>query len=300
MVPVYLLEDPPDDEPTVDGGEFLIEIDDSLLDEAVAAVDKRMTAKLQSDLGIDGPLNLDELLAVEDELDLEIDDDEFFEDNDDDDFSLDDALGGGVTQVAEVRIRAMEAESERDELKNRMSSLSTAKREVEAKLDRLNERASRAQATTKNANEARAAAETRAKRLKSALEAQQSDIEKLIERRKKDTQTQYAKGRTDAVLTLIEVLDSLELALGHKDLNPEQIVAGIQLAVKQFDASLRRIGVEAVPAESGGPFDPNIHEAITRVKSGDIDSGNIVEVITRGFRLDGRLIRAARVSVATD
>ncbi len=292
----YFSENPPDDEPVSDGGEFSIEIDDMVLEAAMAAVDKRMKPKHHQEPEPDvpdlaGPLDLNELLAVEDELALEIDDN---------DFDLKDALGPAPTQVAEVRIRAMEAETERDELKDRMLDLSKAKRDIEAKLDRLNERASRARASTRNAVEAQAAAENRAKRLKNALEKQQSDIEKLLERRKKDTRTQYSKGRSDAVLPLIEVLDSLELALSHTDHDPTKIIDGVSLAVQQFHAALKRIGVKPVVAEPGGEFNPNHHEAITRESSDTIKPGHIVEVVSSGFTLDGRLIRAARVSVATE
>jgi molecular chaperone GrpE len=283
-------EAPPDDQPPEDGGGFSIDIDASILEAAVAAVDVRKAR--QSDLAqeLNEPIDLDELIAVENELTLEIDLD----------FNVDAALGEDGTQIAEVRIRAMEAEEERDELKNQMIGLSKAKIDIEAKLNRLNQRATHAQASTRNAMEARQAAEVRAKRLKEALEKQQSDIEKLLDRKKKDTRTQYAKGRTDAVLTLVEVLDSLELALSHSHNDPTQVIRGVELAVQQFNNSLRRIGVVTVPAKPGSEFDPNVHEAITREHSSTVESGCIVEVISQGFTLDGRLIRAARVSVSAD
>jgi molecular chaperone GrpE len=302
------LESQPGDEPAVDEAKFAIEIDMGLLDDAVAAVERR-EAEAEADErtedeteGVAGefdnarPVDLAELAAVEAELMLEIVVDEG-EDEDKDDADLL-GLGDSTKSSAEVRIRAMEAESERDNLRDKMDDLQKVKSEIEAKLQRIEDRALRARASSQNAIEAQAVAEERAKRLRDALEKQQKDVERLLKRRKKEHRDQYGRGRADAALTLVEVLDNLLLALGHAESDPLQVVSGVEMVVQQFKGNLKRLGVEMIPSDRGMEFDPSVHEALTNEADDALEPGQIVNTVTRGYVIDGKLLRAARVCVA--
>lgn len=57
-------------------------------------------------------------------------------------------------------------------------------------------------------------------------------------------------------------------------------------------------GLEKVPTEVGGEFDPNVHNAMFEVPSADIAAGHVAAVIKHGYALNGRVIRAAGVGVA--
>jgi len=48
----------------------------------------------------------------------------------------------------------------------------------------------------------------------------------------------------------------------------------------------------------GEPFNPQFHEAMTTVESADAEPGSVVQVLQKGFTLNGRLVRAALVMVA--
>ena len=140
----FLCESQPDDDGEPNDGGFAVDIDMSILDDALAAVERREAqAIVESELGDAEPVDLAELANVEAELALEIE----FEDDEDD--ADDDPLGldSGATAAADVRIRAMEAESERDQLRSQMNNLSRHKSEIEAKVQRLEDRASRAKAS---------------------------------------------------------------------------------------------------------------------------------------------------------
>jgi molecular chaperone GrpE len=61
--------------------------------------------------------------------------------------------------------------------------------------------------------------------------------------------------------------------------------------------TLNRHGVEAVEPR-GEKFDPNLHEALSTMPVEGAESGLVVEVMQKGYRMDGQLIRPARVVVS--
>jgi molecular chaperone GrpE len=97
---------------------------------------------------------------------------------------------------------------------------------------------------------------------------------------------------------LLPVLDDLERAIVHATSSAEggSLVEGVQLVQRQFLAALGRLDVVPIEAE-GQLFDPALHEAISRQES-DQPSGTVVQVLRRGYKLGGRLLRPARVVVA--
>jgi len=299
-VPFQQLESQPDDDADLDDGGFAVEIDMSVLEDALKAVELREAEAegppmTSIEIEEEGPFDLQELAKVEAELALEVEFDDIASENEG---LLD--LPSSSRSGAEVRIRAMEAESERDELRGKMNDLSKHKSEIEAKLERLADRANKARASSQNAMEAQQVAEQRAKRLRDALEKQQKDVERLLKRRKQDHQDQYERGRAEAVLTLVEVLDNLVLALGHSKKNPKLMSEGVQMVVQQFEGNLKRLGVETVQSTRGVEFDPAIHEAITNEIDAELETGQVATTISRGYTIDGKLLRAARVCVANN
>jgi len=97
---------------------------------------------------------------------------------------------------------------------------------------------------------------------------------------------------------LLGVVDALHNAIeGLKDTEHERRVAdGLRLVERELLEVLRRHGVERVDA-AGKPFDPQMHEAISEVET-DAAERTVVQVLSPGFTLHGRLVRAARVIVS--
>ena len=99
---------------------------------------------------------------------------------------------------------------------------------------------------------------------------------------------------------LLEVRDSLELGLTAADAaDVESIVAGSQATLKLLSTTFGRFGVVEVDPE-GEPFDPEFHEAMTMQPSADVEPGSVLTVIQKGYTLNGRLLRPARVIVAAE
>lgn len=78
----------------------------------------------------------------------------------------------------------------------------------------------------------------------------------------------------------------------------QQMKEGLGLTLKQLDIAMARFAVAEVEAGPGIRFDPERHQALSTVPSGDIAAGHIVTVVQKGFLLKERLLRPAMVVVA--
>jgi molecular chaperone GrpE len=99
---------------------------------------------------------------------------------------------------------------------------------------------------------------------------------------------------------LLNVRDSLELGLAAADAaDVESILAGSEATLKLLNTTFERFGIVEVDPE-GEPFDPEFHEAMTMQSSADAEPGSVLTVIQKGYTLNGRLLRPARVIVAAE
>ena len=100
---------------------------------------------------------------------------------------------------------------------------------------------------------------------------------------------------------LLPVKDGLERGLEAVTADAEDeakaLREGIQLTLRQWDNVLANAGVEEIDP-LGEPFDPNLHEALSIRHNPGVTSNTVVEVVQKGYLLNGRLVRAARVVVA--
>jgi molecular chaperone GrpE len=96
---------------------------------------------------------------------------------------------------------------------------------------------------------------------------------------------------------LLQVLDSFEKALAARGTDPEALIAGVELTDRQLRAALARHGVAEVEP-TGQAFDPRFHEALMRAPSAEHAPGTVLQVLEKGYTLNGKLLRAARVVVA--
>ncbi len=95
------------------------------------------------------------------------------------------------------------------------------------------------------------------------------------------------------VAELLPVLDNLDRALEAEG----DIHEGVQAIRDQLVAALGREGLLPV-ASDGQPFDPNVHEAVMSQPSDEHEEGTILETFQRGYLLNGKPIRPAKVVVA--
>ena len=99
---------------------------------------------------------------------------------------------------------------------------------------------------------------------------------------------------------LLSVADSLEMALATGSSAPaEALLEGGRATLKQLQKAMEKFGVDVVSPE-GEPFDPELHEAMTMQESTTAEPNTVLTVVQRGYQLNGRLLRPARVIVAKE
>ncbi len=130
-----------------------------------------------------------------------------------------------------------------------------------------------------------------------------AETENMRRRFQKEREEQVRYAAEKIVRGLVPVLDNLILALGYvKADSPAEahsLAEGVRMTVKGFQDVLAENGLKSVPAKRGQPFDPNVHEALGQTPENDIPPGSISQLIQRGYTLSDRLVRPAKVMVAT-
>ncbi|EGK7513804.1 nucleotide exchange factor GrpE [Campylobacter lari] len=97
---------------------------------------------------------------------------------------------------------------------------------------------------------------------------------------------------------LLDVVDALEAAI-NVEANDElslKIKEGVQNTLDLLLKKLEKHMVKVIEAD--GEFDPNLHEAMFHVESADYESNHIVQLLQKGYMMNDRVIRSAKVSVA--
>ena len=97
-------------------------------------------------------------------------------------------------------------------------------------------------------------------------------------------------------LELLPALDNLERALANTP-EDDPIYLGVKMIYDQIISSLKKEGVEEIPAE-GAVFDPNVHHAIAVESKEGIASGEVIEVLQKGYKIKDRVLRATLVKVS--
>jgi molecular chaperone GrpE len=147
------------------------------------------------------------------------------------------------------------------------------------------------------------AARAEATRMKDTALRAQAEMENIRRRAARDVEAAHKFALEKFAGDLLPVIDSLEKSVeavaGHEG-GDDAIVAikeGIQLSERLFLDTLGRSGVERIDP-LGEPFDPERHEAMSMIEAPDAEPGSVVNVLQKGYALNGRLLRAAMVIVA--
>jgi molecular chaperone GrpE len=130
----------------------------------------------------------------------------------------------------------------------------------------------------------------------------QADFENYRKRMTAEVQAASLRGKADIARGVVPVLDDLERALQAAGLDPEGdsedgLAHGVLLVFRNLRETLSRSGVEVVDPK-GEKFDPNFAEALSTVQVEGTEAGVVVEVMQKGYRFEGQLIRPAMVVVA--
>ncbi|HEX6603168.1 MAG TPA: nucleotide exchange factor GrpE [Solirubrobacterales bacterium] len=123
-----------------------------------------------------------------------------------------------------------------------------------------------------------------------------ADFENFRKRVAGDVQAAQARGKIEVAREIVDAVDNLERALETSE-SSDGLAAGVEMVLKGLCETLSNNGIEAVDPK-GEKFDPNQHEALSTMPVEGTESGTVVEVMQKGYRLDDQLIRPARVVVS--
>jgi molecular chaperone GrpE len=125
-----------------------------------------------------------------------------------------------------------------------------------------------------------------------------ADVENIRRRAQKDVEAAHRYGIDKLAQELLPVRDSLELAVENADrADAASLAAGQDATLKLLAKAFEKLGItELNPL--GEPFDPNKHEAMLAQPSDTAEPNSVLKVVQRGYEMNGRLLRPARVIVA--
>jgi molecular chaperone GrpE len=143
-----------------------------------------------------------------------------------------------------------------------------------------------------------AAAEARAAESKDLYMRALAEIENVRKRAARDVEQAHKFALERFANDLVGVKDSLELGLASSA-NADALRQGTEATLKLLAKAFERAGVEEV-MPLGEVFNPELHEAIAAQPSKEHDPNTVQQVIQKGYVLNGRLLRPARVIVARE
>jgi len=128
----------------------------------------------------------------------------------------------------------------------------------------------------------------------------QADFENFRKRVIKERAELFKRANEDLMLEVLPVIDNMERAIGSAAAHgvPQVFADGVRSVYDQLLTVLARFGLESIDTV-GKIFDPNEHEAIAHIPSETVQENGIIEQARRGYRLGGRLLRAAQVVVSS-
>ena len=140
------------------------------------------------------------------------------------------------------------------------------------------------------------AAEDEVASLKDAALRAQADVENMRRRAARDVENAHKFALERFAESLLPVVDSLEKSV-ESAADAAAVSEGVSLCLKLFLDTLAKNGIEQVDP-LGEPFDPSRSEAMAMVENLDAEPNSVMEVMQKGYALNGRLVRAAKVIVA--
>jgi molecular chaperone GrpE len=126
-----------------------------------------------------------------------------------------------------------------------------------------------------------------------------ADFQNYKKRTEKEKSDIYAYANEKLAADLLDVADNFERAIAQDAPAGAdgKFIEGMRLIMEQLVGVLERNGVEEIDA-LGADFDPNIHHAVQMEESDEYGSGQVTNVIQKGYRIKDKVLRPAMVIVA--
>jgi molecular chaperone GrpE len=122
-----------------------------------------------------------------------------------------------------------------------------------------------------------------------------AELENFRKRAAREAAQAGERAKANLVRELLPVLDNLERAIASAGDEEKHLADGVKMVHAQLVATLEREGIESFDP-AGEAFNPECHEALSTREDGE--SGRVLDVVERGYRLNGTVLRPARVVVS--
>ncbi|WP_263792256.1 nucleotide exchange factor GrpE [Salinibacter sp.] len=135
-----------------------------------------------------------------------------------------------------------------------------------------------------------------------------AELENVRRRMDREKKRRHVAGKETVLESMLEVLDDFERSLDaaqNLDVSEdpesayETLKGGVEMVYRKFQDQLQSLGVEPIEAE-GQPFDEQLHEAMMRQPSDDVEPGNVLQEVQKGYTMGDRVLRHSRVVVAAE
>ena len=128
------------------------------------------------------------------------------------------------------------------------------------------------------------------------LQRNQADFDNFRRRNASVRADSLEEGKRECIKALLPALDNFDRALQVEGAGDESWREGVRLVHRQLMDSLQKLGLSEIEAE--GKFDPNVHEAVMQEKAEGRESGDILAVLQKGYRVGEKIVRHSMVKVA--
>ena len=130
------------------------------------------------------------------------------------------------------------------------------------------------------------------------LQRKAAEFDNFRKRTNKEKEAIYYDAVSECIGELLPVIDNLEKAVDtcKDDMDPQKILEGMQMILKQFKDCLERVGVEEIKA-LGEKFNPDVHDAVMHSTDDTKEENIIVEEFRKGYKVKDRIIRHSMVKV---
>jgi molecular chaperone GrpE len=125
----------------------------------------------------------------------------------------------------------------------------------------------------------------------------QADFENYRKRAAREAAASGERAKSGLVRELLPVVDNLERALASAQEGEQHLAEGVRLVHSALIAVLERNGVEQFDPR-GDRFDPGEHEALSMREQDGAQAGLVIDVVEKGYRANGSILRPARVVVS--
>lgn len=143
--------------------------------------------------------------------------------------------------------------------------------------------------------------ESKVKELEDKLVRNQAETINYRKRKDEELMKMIQMANSEIVLEILPLLDDFERAVSMDDDNPDdevsRFLSGFMMIYENFMSALRKFNLKEIDGINK-PFDPIYHDALMKEKRDDVEPGTVVEILQKGYLMNGKVLRPAKVKIS--